>query len=307
MEGVILSGADFQAWAADGQSGASGLTRAAWDLVRSALQARPHSTSKSLLESFRLLGRTHPAVGSLWRLLDRLTRVMEKCDREGAAPEDRNHHLREGGAAFVMDLQEAEIQVVARSLELVPANGLLALYSRSSLVERAARLAWESGVRFRVVMAEGRPAMEGRGLAESLARLGIPVLLTTDAMLPMLVERAQAVWLGADALTPSGLLHKAGTWPLLLAAREHNVPAYCLAPRAKFVATDRGGVCLPQRSGSAIWPDPPAGVQPLHLPFDSSPLALLRGVRTENDFLPPGEAREVALGARLARALVEGS
>src|SRR6185369_7123242 len=101
---------------------------------------------------------------------------------------------------------------------------------------------------------------------------GVPCVYTTDAGLAMLLARARLVLVGADAVLPYAFLNKSGTWALLLAAREANVPAYCLAARAKFLAPVPSTLSLPLHESAGVLEAPPPGVDVVNAPIEEIPL-----------------------------------
>ncbi len=303
MVSFPVEGPAFARWRSNRTSGATALTREAAALLRREVESAEDLSPEALGPTLRAVGRMHPAFGSLWRLLDRVLRVAQKARLEGAALPDTRARLRESLDAFSLDLDRAEADLAREAASLVPEGCLVGTYSRSRSVERTLLEARARGRHIRVLLSEARPALEGVALARSLAREGIESVLTADAMLPMLLGRARVLLLGADALTPTSLIHKAGTYALLLAARELNLAAYVLSPRAKFVDPRPGTVDLAIHPPELLLPEPIPGVEAVNAPFEESPLALVRGVWTEGGFLTPGEVAEAARMAPLHESL----
>lgn len=131
----------------------------------------------------------------------------------------------------------------------------------------------------RVACAESRPALEGRRLAEQLARLDVPVTVYGDAAIAQALSAADAVLVGADAVTPEWFLNKTGTRMLAAAAAHHGVPCYVVASREKFVPATVGAR-LEIRAGAAaeIWDAPPPGVTIRNAYFEPTPLELVSAV-----------------------------
>jgi hypothetical protein len=146
------------------------------------------------------------------------------------------------------DFQAASEAIVRESGTLL--SPWIATTTRSSLVERALLEAHAKGRGVKVLLSESRPMNEGLGLARALAEAGVPSWLAVDAALPLLLPQAGAVWIGVDAVREKTFVTKAGTYALLLVARELNVPAYAFAQRAKF---------LPDRCTRLTLPAPPRG------------------------------------------------
>lgn len=185
-------------------------------------------------------------------------------------------------AAVRSALEDSPAHVAASAVRLLPRARTVVTISRSSTVLAAlARLAARRPLR--VIVGEGRPVLEGRGLAREAARFGCRVTLVPDAALPGEVRGADAVLAGADALVGSAAINKVGTYPLLLAARHARVPAYLLADRSKCVP-DRLAplLALPPRDPRGLWAGPPPGVSAVRTDFERVPLSLLTAVLTED-------------------------
>lgn len=84
-----------------------------------------------------------------------------------------------------------------------------------------------------VVVCESRPLCEGVTMAQRLAAAGLQVTLITDAQAGVFVEEADAVLLGADAVTPDGVVNKVGSRLLALAAKAAGVPMIAVTDSLK--------------------------------------------------------------------------
>src|SRR5262249_10323370 len=175
-----------------------------------------------------------PAMGAVFRLASRALEVATTAEHRGDPPDKAHEEIERAIEAFVADFEEAGEAVVRQAHTVFPASGWVATYSRSSLVESLFLDVAKSGAQVRVLLSEGRPLLEGRRLAQSLTEAKIPVWLTVDSAAVLLLPRAAALFVGADTVLPKMFVNKVGTYALLLAARELNVPAYALAQRAKF-------------------------------------------------------------------------
>jgi len=286
----------------DHHSGASELVGLAALAAKAALEERGPAT-ESLIPALRRICRAQPAMGSVLRLASRILEVATSAEHAGTDPDRAVSEIQLAIGAFLADFDVATEAIVERGAELVPSSGWVATYSRSSLVERVLLATAARRRPLFVLLTESRPQLEGRELARKLAGAGVPCWLTVDAAGGLLLPQARAMLLGADAVLPKTFVNKAGTYALLLAARELNVPAYALAQRAKFVSSGAKLLELGERDPSPVWEEAPAGVSVRNLAFEESPLSLLRGVVVEDGVLPPGEAGIVASQASVHEAL----
>jgi translation initiation factor 2B subunit (eIF-2B alpha/beta/delta family) len=251
------------------------------------------------------LADSQPAMASLLALGTRAILVSRKAEGDGASTDEQRDRVLESIGAWTSDWREAGQEIVRRAQESLPPSGWVATYTRSSLVERALLAAHEAGASLRVLCAESRPMNEGRALAAVLARAEIPAWLVADGSLGLLLPQAGAMWIGVDAVREKTFVSKAGTYALLLVARELNVPVYALAQRAKFVPDRCRRLTLPRRDASEVWEDAPPGVNVVNLPFEEVPLPLLRGIIAEGGFLTGREITDAAGSALVAEELLE--
>ena len=86
-----------------------------------------------------------------------------------------------------------------------------------------------------VICPESRPLYEGLRTAQELGERGIRVKIVVDSAASSLMGECDVVIVGADAITPDGVVNKIGTYGLALAARERKVPFYVLAGTEKLL------------------------------------------------------------------------
>jgi len=204
-------------------------------------------------------------------LENRINRVMTTAEQSTEAIHDRA--IDEIDAA--VDADAGAAATAADRLE-----GPIATLSWSGTVRDALA---ELGAP--VTVAESRPDREGVDLAESLAREGVDVTLTTDAALPAVLSNREfgAVLVGADTILPNGdIVNKVGTRALAVAADRADVPVYVVAARDK-VATDD---TFHSESGPAVTVyDGEADIAVRNPVFDLTPGDLVTGVLTEDGLL----------------------
>jgi translation initiation factor eIF-2B subunit delta len=255
----------------------------------------------------RALCDAQPAMAALIALATRAILVARKADDEAAPPAERVARVEAAIETWRADFALAGEAIVTGSVETLPPSGWVATLTRSSLVERSLLAAHAAGRDLHVLCAESRPMNEGRALAGALAAAGVPAWLAVDGTLGLLLPQAGAVWLGADCVREQTFVGKAGTYGLLLIARELNLPAYVFAQRAKFLPDRCRRLTLPRRDPAEVWPDAPRGVHVVNVPFEEAPLSLVRGVLTEGGFLGPREVTDAAGVTPVATELLDGA
>ena len=147
--------------------------------------------------------------------------------------------------------------------------------------------------------------LEGRAMAESLARRLIGVTLIADAAIAVALEKADCVLIGADMITPENLINKIGTRIIALAARERSVPVYAICDSSKFTSYARSSIAAGQRSADELWPAAPEGVEIFNSYFEPTPLDYFTAIITEAGSLRPVQAHQRAQAMRIDQALLD--
>ncbi len=262
----------------------------------------------ALLAWLRRAQAAQPSMALVHQLAARALAVADTAVARGDSPVDLRDSLLASCTAERDDLAAAVRGAANLAAELLPQSGpWIATLSLSGGVLAALRELQSRGRRPRVLVAESRPNLEGRDMAAALAADGIPVWLVADAALPMLVQQAAAVWLGADALTDQGVLNKVGSYVAALAAREHGVPVWAIGVRKKLVPGSTAALAIAEMPPAELWDAAPEGVRPRNVYFELVPSALLRGVVVEDGVLGASElavaAKDRELPAELAGAV----
>lgn len=213
--------------------------RGAAELALAALPVLGNLSKAQRRQAARTLIKAHPAMATL--------RWLDAQLEAGADPERLVRHL-------ILAAGEAS----CHAADLIGKRSTVMTHSASSAVERAFHAARRP---FRIIATESRPNAEGARFARRLATLGFEVTLIPDASVSLWIARANVVFVGADAITPDGLVNKVGTRLLALAAREAGIPFFAVCTSDKIVdQVDLGREDL----------------------FDLTPKSLLTGVITEN-------------------------
>ena len=230
--------------------------------------------------------------------------VLNVCNRWLAAAE-RGEPPKRAAPRIASELQQAHQAVAHWAAGLILPGATVMTYSYSSTVLAALLASWKKGCRFRVLCAEGRPQMEGRALAERLAKKGIPVELFTDAAFFSALGTGDLVLVGCDAIQSHWLVNKVGTAALLSLARRARIPSFVVADSFKFLPRklEKWFQIRPQAAGE-VWRARHKNVTVHNLYFEKVPLRDGARFVTEEGIWPPGAIRgllqkvEVAAGFR---------
>ncbi len=163
----------------------------------------------------------------------------------------------------------------------------------------------EQGKRLQVYVDETRPLLQGARLtAWELLQRGIPTTLLCDGAAAWLMRqgRVQAVLVGADRIAANGdVANKIGTYALALAAREHGIPFYVVAPSSTFDLSLSSGEAIPieQRSGEEVTccggqRIAPEGVRAFNPAFDITPSGWITALVCERGIIRPVRTQQIA-------------
>jgi translation initiation factor 2B subunit (eIF-2B alpha/beta/delta family) len=234
----------------DRRHGARGLTRRAATVLLTLARDNPSALPDACGE----LASAQPAMAPLVRLARAAGQARTVADVEALCLRTLNELERSGAA------------VAANAAALLGQNSTVLTHSSSGTVSAALAEAQARGIRFRVIATESQPLGEGVRLAETLQQAGISVTLIADDTVAIHLSMSSLVMVGADAVSPGGVVNKVGTAGIAALARERAVPFYVVCTSDKLV-------------GEHDFYDPE------HL-YDVTPLDLVTAIVTEDGLLP---------------------
>jgi len=116
------------------------------------------------------------------------------------------------------------------------------------------------------------------------------VQLEIDSAAPYTLKEVDLVFIGADCLSPLGLVNKVGTYSLAVSARERRVPFYALCGTEKLLGAGMAkGFRILKKDPREVWLHPPKGVEVLNFYYDMTPLDFLTGIITEEGMIQGSE------------------
>jgi translation initiation factor 2B subunit (eIF-2B alpha/beta/delta family) len=264
----------------DREQGASALARACLRAVASSARDAPASESAGLRRL--LIGRAgelagiRPTMAPIANLLGRWQAALDEVEAANLA--EFRAQAAALAEALVSESEQALEQAAARACQVIGPDRCILTHSLSASVLACFRLLRNSGVT--AIVSESRPLNEGRRLAEQLAGWAIPVSLITDAQLGLFAAEADLALIGADrVLADGGVVNKAGSYLLALAARDQGIPFYVCCEGFKAAA----GLDAPleEMAGTELgYPECP-GILPRNTYFDITPARLISAFFTE--------------------------
>ncbi|KAL3784111.1 hypothetical protein ACHAWO_001019 [Cyclotella atomus] len=170
-------------------------------------QCRPHSVSMGNAFSFLKL-----AVANL--------------DRDLEWSEARQI-LLESTEAYVNERIEYAGKAVSRhAASKIQEGDVILVFGRSEVVNRLLLDAHRDGKKFRVIVVDSRPLLEGRDTLQILSRAGIScTYVLLNALSYLMMREVTKVFLGASALMSNGsVLSRVGTACVALLAQSNHIP-----------------------------------------------------------------------------------
>lgn len=285
FDAQVLSAVD--AIARDRQAGAVELAdRAAMLVMRTADEwsGDDYSFRANVVDLCRRIAAAQPSMASLLNLCNDVLHAVDGADSVVIHEQPRAATSAERAAnaalRFTAFLAHHTRRIANEALPYIRSGALFLTHSHSSTVYAALLRAHEAHKRFSVVCMEARPQCDGVQMARRLAAAGIAVEVIADAAAAVFIDGFYTVLVGADAVTPDGIVNKVGTLGLALAAKQLGVPVYAFAGTEKF---------LPQGAAFAIVERDPAEIVPAeplmtgyNLYFDQTPLEYVTKVFTED-------------------------
>ena len=107
--------------------------------------------------------------------------------------------------------------------------------SRSSTVLQLLKEAHAQGFKFKVIVVDSRPLLEGREMLKELVHLGIKTTYIFSNAIPYIIKEATKVILGASSVMTNGdIMGRVGTSIICMAAYDAKVPVLVLCESYKF-------------------------------------------------------------------------
>jgi translation initiation factor 2B subunit (eIF-2B alpha/beta/delta family) len=213
--------------------------------------------------AIELLLRGHPSMAPLWRLANE---ALGAANPPAAA------------RAFLTAI-DSDREAAAAAASILPDRILTLSYS--STVVEAIRLRRPQ----QTVCMRSEPGGEGWRVAEETRDCTWPIVMEDDEALENVP--AEAILVGADAVTPAGVVNKVKTVALAEAARRKSIPRYAVAGETKFIGAEL----------------------PLGPAFEVAALGLFTKIASREGLLSPGEAeiraRQATIGPELQNLLRE--
>ncbi|XP_020797721.1 translation initiation factor eIF-2B subunit delta isoform X2 [Boleophthalmus pectinirostris] len=121
------------------------------------------------------------------------------------------------------------------AIEKISDGDVILVYGCSSLVNNILCEAYEKNRKFRVIVVDSRPRLEGREALRRLVQRGISCTYVLISAVSYILPEVSKVFLGAHALLANGyVMSRVGTSQIALVAKAFNVPVLVCCETYKF-------------------------------------------------------------------------
>ncbi|KAM4521638.1 translation initiation factor eIF2B subunit delta isoform 2-T2 [Odontesthes bonariensis] len=129
----------------------------------------------------------------------------------------------------------AATAIAEYSIEKISDGDVILVYGCSSLVNHILCEAFDKGRKFRVIVVDSRPRLEGREALRRLVQRGISCTYVLISAVSYILPEVSKVFLGAHALLANGyVMSRVGTSQIALVAKAFNVPVLVCCETYKF-------------------------------------------------------------------------
>eukprot|EP01126_Amoeba_proteus_P052813 TRINITY_DN640_c0_g1_i2.p1 TRINITY_DN640_c0_g1~~TRINITY_DN640_c0_g1_i2.p1 ORF type:complete len:312 (-),score=56.77 TRINITY_DN640_c0_g1_i2:81-1016(-) len=144
-------------------------------------------------------------------------------------------HLAERGRQFAVQMNKADKRISKLFMDFMRDDMVVLVHGYSVVVKSTLLKAAKSGIRFKVILTESRPASDVLKTATALLSHDISVKIIADTAVAHFMCEVDLVLVGAVAVVESGgILNTIGTYQVSMVASSLNTPVYCVAQSFKF-------------------------------------------------------------------------
>ena len=271
----------LEAVAADTDHGATELARRGLQALGGYVQAYDLKLDRhGLLRAVRAFAACRPSMGVFPNLAARLLLAIE---REGG-----EYDLDVLITELLSAVEDATDLSVASGIDCLGQHERLFTLSYSEAV-RDAILEWHKGDR-EVIVGESSPKKEGIQLSHYLCEHGVNARTVADSDIEAAVAEVDAVVVGCDALTSTGLINKIGTRRAVMKAKEAGIASYAIAQTFKILPPE-WPVFIERQAPADI--DSSATEEKGGHIFDLTPLDAFTAVQTDDGRLTTRKLAEI--------------
>lgn len=221
----------------------------------------------------------------------------------GTSDEKAKEQLYKAINDFIhVEIELAQEAISGYAFEKISDGDVIMTYACSSLVKKVLCDAYKKGKKFRVIVVDSRPKLEGQAMLKQLMAHGIPCSYIFINAVSYVMKEITSVFLGAHSLQANGyVMSRIGSSQISLVAHAYNVPVLVCCETYKFcervhtdsfVHNELGDPndlikILASKNQEYLndWKDIPS-LHLLNILYDVTPPDLVDMVITEKDKLP---------------------
>ncbi|CCD23542.1 translation initiation factor eIF2B subunit alpha NDAI_0B05090 [Naumovozyma dairenensis CBS 421] len=150
--------------------------------------------------------------------------------------ESCKQHLIENGQLFVSRAKRSRDKIAKIGIDFITDDDIILVHGFSRAVFSLLKHAAENLIRFRCVVTESRPTLQGTQLYSLLEEKGIPVTMVVDSAVGTVIDKVDKVFVGAEGVAESGgIINIVGTYSVGVLAQNARKPFYVVTESHKFV------------------------------------------------------------------------
>ena len=220
-----------------------------------------------------------------------LKSAVSSLDRESDLP-DAKAVLRETIRAYVRErIDFAGMAIAKNAAEKIVDGDVILTYGESEVIRVLLQQQRESDTRFRVIIVDSKPLLEGKAMLRQLVEAGIDCTYILLNSVAFVMKEVTKVFLGATSLMSDGsVLARVGTACVALAARGKPVlvcaETYKIANRVQLESITHNEMGNPNDVIGGEDELPP-NLRVINILYDLTPSSFVSAVVTEMGILPP--------------------
>ncbi|CAG8677156.1 2011_t:CDS:2, partial [Dentiscutata heterogama] len=167
---------------------------------------------------------------------DLFLRFVTRTSHDVTNFEACREHLINSGKVLVEKAAAVREKIGDLGVQFIKDDATILIHSYSRVVMLLLQRAAACKKRFKVYVTESRPLSLGIRAAKVLCKAGIPATVIYDTAVGYIIDKVDAVFVGAEGVVENGgLINAIGTYQLAVVAKAANKPFYAVIESYKFV------------------------------------------------------------------------
>lgn len=183
-----------------------------------------HQVIKPSFQHWTTQCRTHSI--TMGNAVNFLKIAIANLSRDTTLPEAQSILCEQMDAYVKERIDFADKVITKHGLSKIVNGDVLLVYGRSEVIQMLMLAAHSTNVKFRVIVADSRPLLEGQQMLKALVQAGIPcTYILLNSISYVMMREVTKVFMGAAALMSDGsILSRVGTGTVAMIAKSNNIP-----------------------------------------------------------------------------------